>query len=246
MKEIGRHINRAGYTAKMLPYVPVSVLSNDDELARFIIRHAPMRLVSCSDRVKNDARAVTLAVQQKASVLQFAAKNLREDTNFIESLLKKNPLAYAFVLPVHRDSEKIAKYCVERNWQLVQYASTRLRDNKAFMEYAMKENPRALCYASNALKINMKLLVRALQCGGDVFYQIFKSHPLLTNHYSRLTNAQWFIIHEGMVCDPDVVLKGFRTGLDPSYRKFAIYTMHFIRYMLNLARLRLMLANPSY
>ena len=86
-KGLAHYIFHKGYGHPMAEHVPACLLLKKDRIAHAVIRYAPMRLQECSDTIKNNPGAVTLAVQ-KDSRFTICSTIFEEDVVFIKSLYK--------------------------------------------------------------------------------------------------------------------------------------------------------------
>lgn len=115
---------------------------------------------------KFDRKLIFTATLIDVSQFQYAAQILREDENFVNRLLKVNPIVLKFASPKLRSDQNFMEHATYLNRDALQYADPSLLDNKIFMTKMIIIDSRNYIFASRRLKNNHELAEIAFEDNG--------------------------------------------------------------------------------
>ena len=148
-------------------------LRNDKELAMFALErcadnsiHTYALIESLGDILKSDKEVMILAVNKDVDALKFASIGLKDDMELVEIAVRKKGDVLQHASDRLRDDSRLALLALEScrsSYDLVKSLSLRLRADKNFMLAAINENGLTLEHASENLRSDKELALRALE-----------------------------------------------------------------------------------
>jgi len=147
----------------------VMKLRDDPKAVKLAVQQQGTSLKYASERLRDDAVVVKLAVQRDGHSLEYASERLRNDPEVVKLAVQTrfSGTSLEYASERLRDDAEVVKLAVQNNGISLQYASERLRDDPEVVKLAVQNNGTSLKYASERLRDDPEVVRLAVQ--SDVF-----------------------------------------------------------------------------
>jgi hypothetical protein len=134
--------------------------TEDREIVMAAVKQNGLALQFAADAFKNDKEIVFAASTSSNSIMyngiKYASKELRNDKNFIITILQVNGLLLEKLSDEFKNDEDVVLAAVRNNYFTLEYASYNIRNNREFMFTLIQRSIRFLLDASDELKAELR------------------------------------------------------------------------------------------
>ncbi len=176
-----------------------------------------LKLVDLDDHYKADKEMVILAIKENPYAIQFAAPQLRDDIEILESAYQRHCTSVRFKNPGKKSIIEYASPALQNNMEhllrLLKYDSSLIHSfpyhylqEEYFMKQAVSRNGTVIRYASQEIKNNRAIVLEAAKENG-IFLQIQSFQQFVNDREIMMAAC---ISHAGVI---ELLLDEFKNDL---------------------------------
>ena len=193
---------------------------NDNEIVLPLLKLNGYDLQYASISIKNNKKAVLIAINTSPNALEFASDILKKDKDIVFTAIKLDPTSYDNADEMFFNNKEYILLCLkdndnqinrngydEENYEVfLRYVSIKLRDDKDVVIAAVRKYGNNIIYASNRLKNDKDVVITAINnCYYDIDLQ--SDNRNFRDDLKRQTQNIDIILNETTLKSKNYVLK---------------------------------------